>query len=336
MCDPNCFGIVQWNTGRTAKMRAWTESKGKNPNSMEGQLSYVWHELNVYPELGLSELKGVSGNSEEAARRSSRIFDEKFEISTTAPEDNAARDNNAARFFREFVQGQTQGGGQQPPGNEDAESSASSGGCEPSSSTGGGAHLKDTIKVDKPGKFIALPARYGCGGTQHRIDSRIAAAVAYLVTKYNMCITAGLENGHNSHGAGLAIDAIPKQGSDKSDWKNSTEAAARAIGWYGDSATDPKGTQRSCANYGGGDYGQCMHEVEPSKFPKWMRWMGYNGAHCHGDTWHIYGECKAHIHIGWASPNGGDAVSPTEISKPIPAVYTFEAPIPDDLKNLIN
>lgn len=326
MCDPDCFGIVQWNTGRVAAMRTWAESQNKNPNELETQLGYVWHELNKYPEFGLEELKNVSGNDEAAAKRASRIFDEKFEISTTAQSDNDARDNNAARFLKEFVLGQ----GQAP---NDRSPDESSGGCGASSQTD--AKLKDTVKVDTPGKFIDMPGKYGCSGTSHKIDSRIAAGVAYFVDEYNMCITAGLEDGHKSHGAGLAIDVVPKNGDSKAAWKDSTEAAARAIGWYGDSADDPKSTKKSCANYGSGDYGTCMNQVFPDIFPKWMRWMGYNGAHCHGDPWHIYGGCGAHLHIGWASPNGGDAVSSSAIKDPIPSVYTFEAPIPDDLKGII-
>lgn len=204
--------------------------------------------------------------------------------------------------------------------------------------SGGDANMKKTEKVDKDGRFITMPSKYGCGGAGFKIDSRIAADVAYIVTKYNMCVSAGLEDGHKSHGAGLAVDLVPKNGSADSDWKDSTEKAARDIGWWGDSINDSKGSKPSCAEYGAGDYGQCMYAVHPDKFPKWMRWMGYNGAYCHGDSKHIYGGCGAHLHIGWSSPNnnGADAVSATVIANPIPAIYRFPAPVPDDLKDLVD
>jgi hypothetical protein len=334
MCDPNCYGIAQWSVGRTAGLRSWAKKENKDPKQLATQAEYIKVELEGAEGNAYSKLKGVKGDDEGAARTAAATYDQFYERSSAG---RADREANAVRFYKEFVKGQSQPSGGSPDTEEEAttEEGSSSGGPGGCSGSTGDAELKNTITVDTPGKFITLPAKYGCGGSKHRIDSRIAAGVAYLVTKYNMCVTAGLEDGHNSHGAGLAIDAVPKDGTSPNDWKSSTEEAARAIGWYGDSATDPKGSKKSCANYGDGDYGQCMHEVYPDKFPKWMRWMGYNGAHCHGDKTHIYGGCGAHLHIGWASPNGGDAVSSSEIGKPIPAVYTFEAPIPDDLKGLV-
>lgn len=198
------------------------------------------------------------------------------------------------------------------------------------------ANLKKTITVKTPGKFINMPKAYTCPGHETNIDSRVAADLAYLATKYDMCTEDGRANGHKSHGAGISVDMIPRKGSSKEAWKNSTEAAARAIGWYGDGASDSKGSKPSCANYAGGDYGQCMHEVHPDKFPVWMRWMGYNGAFDHGDPWHVYGGAGAHIHISWDTPAHSDATSEGMIPSPVKAVYVFPAPIPDDLKKLVD
>ena len=203
--------------------------------------------------------------------------------------------------------------------------------CNNDASTGGDASLKDTIKVTERGRFITMPSKYACQGRKIIIDSRVAAGLAYIVTKYNLCITAGLENGHASHGAGVSVGLVPK---DNAKWKETTEKAARDIGWWGDGYNDSRGSKSTCSPYDG--YGRCMYEVYPNKFPKWLRWIGYNGAQCHGDPNHIFGGCNAHLHISWASPNGRDAVSSTAIQEPIPAVYTFQAPVPSDLKELIN
>lgn len=316
----DCYGIVQWGGGRVPAMRAWAAKQNKDPKKLETQLGYVKFELLHGYKGTLNTIKSLGGENEGTARASAKEFNATFEVGANSD----IRQNDAARFFNKYVKGKPA----PDAGSASSSSDDSSGSASCGSSSTGDAELKNTIKVDKPGKFIDLPSKYGCGGSKHKIDSRIAAGVAYLVTKYNMCITAGLEDGHKSHGAGLAIDVVPKKGSSKSDWKESTEAAARAIGWYGDSADDPKGSKSTCGD-------SCMYQVHPDKFPKWARWIGYNGAACHGDRWHVEG-CGAHLHIGWASPNGGDATSSGVISKPIPAVYTFQAPVPDDLKNLVD
>ena len=214
-----------------------------------------------------------------------------------------------------------------------AEPSAASGQCS-GAIEAGDANLKDTIKIETPGKFITMPQKYACPGRTFRIDSRVAPAMAYLISKYNMCATAGLEGGHASHGAGISVDLVPKNDNTEEGWQSSTEAAARAIGWYGDGAKDARGSKPTCSPYSG--YGGCMYAVHPDKFPKWMRWLGYNGAYNHGDPFHKYGSAGAHLHISWASPNPPDDVSRTPIPNPIPAVYTFPAPIPEDIKEAID
>lgn len=234
----------------------------------------------------------------------------------------------------------TEGGGAADAANPASETTdTSQDQCPTPGSTttaAGDANMKQTTTVSTPGKFITLPSKYSCPGHTTKIDSRIAADVAYIATKYNLCADDGLASEHASHGAGVSVDMRPKgDNSSKDVWKNSAEAAARAIGWFGDSATEPNKTQPSCAKYIRKDTGQCMHIIYPDKFPKWLRWLGYNGASCHGDPWHVYDGCGAHIHIGWDAPNSSSAVSPVIIGSPIDSVYTFPAPIPDDLKDLI-
>lgn len=320
-------GIVQWSTSRWAALKRY--ESGKDPYDLAVQLDYVWYELTHTYKATLGALKTVD-NPEDAAS----IFNNgppfpAFEASGPSGNDSGRR-TAAGVIFHKY--GKTSPSAPAP--GDPAAATPTTGGCDAGSPTGGNADLKKTVTVSTKGKFITLPGKYGCGGVGYQIDSRIAADVAYLVTTYNMCITAGLADGHKSHGVGIAVDLVPKNGNGKSDWTSSTEAAARAIGWWGDGADDAKGSKDSCANYVAD--GSCMHAVYPDKFPEWLRWMGYNGASCHGDPWHVFGGCSAHLHIGWDTPSHTDAVSPVIISDPVPAVLTFPAPIPDDIKSLVN
>ncbi len=202
----------------------------------------------------------------------------------------------------------------------------------------GDGTIRETVTVKTPGKFITLPKKYSCAGRTTRIDSRVAPALAYLLDKYDMCADDGLADGHKSHGAGLGVDMRPRDQSkqnSKEEWKNTVERAARDMGWTGDSADDPKGAQKGCApDYSG--YGECVRGA--GKIPKWVRWIGYNGDVDHGDPWHVKeagGGSFAHIHLGWDAPPGSNPVSDVIIPKPIPAIYTFPAPIADDIKDLL-
>ncbi len=307
-------GIAQWdNGGRWASLVDFAKGKSLDPYSLFAQLEWTWQELSGSYSGTLNSLKKAS-SPEDAATE----FEATFEISGGSA--LADREASARKIFNQY------GGGV-------SGSVASSGEC--SGTPAGDANLQKTITVSTKGKFITLPSKYSCPGHTTRIDSRVAADLAYLITTYNMCAEDGLASGHNSHGAGISVDLIPKSGNSKNDWENSTEAAARAIGWFGDGANDPIGSKKGCAFYNG-DYGQCMHIVYPDKFPKWMRWIGYNGDYCHGDPWHYQNACEAHLHISWDSPNGNDATSPTEIAEPIPEVYVFPTSIPSDLEGLIN
>jgi len=326
--DPNAIneigatGIVQWLFGRKIALENLAASKGKPVTDLGVQLEYLKSELEgSYKSTVLTPLKNAK-NIEEATR----IVLERFEIpcnpGVECDPEMAIRVPNAKKILEDF--GGTSG--------SSSSSDSSSGGC--GGDTGGDAKLEKTITVSTPGKYIKMPRKYSCPGHTTEIDSRIAAALAYLIVTYNMCATDGLSPTHLSHGAGLGVDLIPKKGvgSTKKDWIDSTEAAARAIGWYGDSATDPQGSKKSCAYYDG-DWGKCMHVSEPDRFPKWMRWMGYNGATIHGDPWHIESGASPHLHLGWDTPNNDGTAG--EVVPPRDSVYTFEAPIPDDLKDLI-
>jgi hypothetical protein len=200
----------------------------------------------------------------------------------------------------------------------------------------GDANMNKTISINEPGKFIKMPTQYSCSGRETKIDSRIASSLAYILSKYNMCADDGLANGHKSHGAGLGVDIRPKENDgSKEQWDNTAGRFLKDINWWGDMAIDPKGSKASCANYSG--YGNCVGgstNPDGKKIPQWVRWIGYNGDVDHGDPWHIFGGNYAHIHIGWDTKND-DGVSPSIISSPRDSVYTFPAPVPDDLKGIV-
>lgn len=319
-------GIVQWSTSRWAALKE--HESGKDPYALSTQLDYVWYELSEggYKSV-LAEIKAATTPQQAATQ-----FNAHYEVSG---DNSGNRETAAGKIFGKYGGGATTAPDPTAtaPTEGDAEPVATCALAEGGDASGD-ADIKKTVKVSTQGKFITMPAKYSCAGRQTRIDSRIAADIAYLVNQYSLCADDGLAAGHASHGAGVAVDMRPKNGNGKDDWKNSAEAAARAIGWRGDGADDPQGSKQSCSNYGAGDYGGCMHAVDAKNFPQWLRWMGYNGAYNHGDPWHVYGTAYAHIHIGWDTPNG-DGVSSAIIASPRASVYAFPAPIPDDLKELI-
>lgn len=231
-------------------------------------------------------------------------------------------------------------GFEETPGKGSADAAAtpvngSSPGCGKAAETGG-ADLKKTIKVKEGAEFIKLPSAYSCPGRETRIDARIAASLVYILKKYDMCSDDGLANGHKSHGAGLGVDIRPKDQSkqnSKEEWKRTVEQMIRDINWWGDSADEGK-SQKGCAKYSG--YGSCVAGAEgpKGKIPQWARWIGYNGDVDHGDPWHVFGGSYGHVHLGWDTPNH-DGVAPSIISQPVSEVYTFPAPIPNDLNSVL-
>lgn len=321
------YGIAQWTnppySNRLPELKDFARSQGKPASDFATQLNFMWKELTGGYTSTLNKLKSVSSPSE--LDQAVYDFEATYEVSghQLIPE----RQDNARFVFSHY------GGGVAGPGGGSVTIDGGGSCSEPSVED---ANLSKTITVSTKGKFITLPSKYSCPGRTTVIDSRVAPGLAYLLTKYDMCAADGLADGHKSHGAGISVDLAPKSGNSKEVWKNSTEAAARAIGWFGDGATDPIGSQHGCAFYDGG-YGQCMHIIHPDKIPKWVRWIGYNGDIDHGDPWHCQsngGSCYPHLHISWDSPNG-DATSATSIPEPIPEVYTFPAPVPDDLRGLL-
>lgn len=326
--DSGAYGIAQWYAERNDALASFAASKGKDKSDINVQLEYLRSELEGgYKSEVLDPIKHADKLEDVV-----RIWLVYFEKPCSATDTSCISDEMSNRM--PFAHGVLEKYGD---GTVDTSSSADS--CSGSATPTGTADLTKTITVDTPGKFIKLPSKYSCPGHTTTIDSRIAADVAYLVDTYNMCADDGLAAGHLSHGAGVAVDLVPRNGNSKQDWINSTEAAAKAIGWWGDSANDPKGTVPSCAKYipsGDQEWGQCMHETYPDKFGTWMRWLGYNGAYIHGDPWHIYPAGNGpHLHVGWDTPNH-DGVSPTIISQPRQSVYAFPAPVPDDLKGLVD
>jgi hypothetical protein len=316
------YGIIQWLGTRLSGLESFAQSQGKDKSDINVQLQFMQKELEGSYKSSVLDPIQKSSSLEDVVKIWLIYYEAPCLASDTSCVNNemSVRVPNAKDILQKYGNGAAPVSGQSSCGAVDT----------------GSADLSKTITVDTPGKFITLPSKYTCPGYKTKIDSRIAADVAYLATTYNLCTEDGLADGHLSHGAGVAVDMIPKNGNSKQDWQNSAEAAAKAIGWWGDSATDPKGKVSSCANYGATDYGQCMHEVYPDKFPQWMRWMGYNGAYLHGDPWHVYpGGAGPHIHIGWDTPNH-DGVSSTIISQPRASVYAFPVPVPSDLQGLVN
>lgn len=110
MCDPDCMGIAQWNEDtRFAALKAWAQAEGKDPLDIGTQAGWIKKELEDFPKSkyeggnGLEPLKAVKGDDEAAAREAADIFDDHFERSDRSTVQD--RQDNAARFFKEYVKG---------------------------------------------------------------------------------------------------------------------------------------------------------------------------------------------------------------------------------------
>lgn len=53
-------GIAMWDPTRWQDLLTFVYSKGFDPKSLEGQLEFLWHELEDQPALGLRELSGAT------------------------------------------------------------------------------------------------------------------------------------------------------------------------------------------------------------------------------------------------------------------------------------
>jgi hypothetical protein len=59
-------GLAQWHNERWTNLVAWCESEGKDPYSVDGQLEFLWHELNTTESRALTKLKQTQSPTEAA------------------------------------------------------------------------------------------------------------------------------------------------------------------------------------------------------------------------------------------------------------------------------
>ena len=155
----------------------------------------------------------------------------------------------------------------------------SGGGCG-----GGSPHVAEgpigpVERQHKPRRFAPIPASIVAPGFGPvSCDARIIPNVVYLARRFRMLVTACAEihSLAGEHPLGAAIDAVPANG----DWTNTTERAARALGW-----------KPICAASG----------VSPACARPPFRGIFYNGFPSHGDPAHCppASGCPPHLHLSW-------------------------------------
>jgi len=74
------FGLAQWHNERWTNLQSWCAKKGYDPYSVDGQLEYLWHELNHSEQRALGELK-KQNDPAKAAYVFARYFERPSEIS---------------------------------------------------------------------------------------------------------------------------------------------------------------------------------------------------------------------------------------------------------------
>ena len=166
-------------------------------------------------------------------------------------------------------------GARPAPGHRAPASDGSCGGADPTVADG---PIGPVTRARQPRRLATLPGWVVAPGfgTQ-RCDARIIPNVIYLVRRFRIRITACAEihSLTGEHPLGAAIDAIPAAGS----WADTTERAARALGW-----------KPGCAASG----------VAPACARPPFRFIGYNGFPGHGDPASCPAPtCAAHLHLSW-------------------------------------
>jgi hypothetical protein len=176
-----------------------------------------------------------------------------------------------------------QGPGSPPPADPDGaqpapDQAAPVTGCGGVDPTVGDGPIGPVERARRPRRFVALPdAVVSPAHRPQRCDARIVRNVVYLARRFQILVTACAEihSPTGEHPLGAAIDAIPADG----DWTNTTERAARALGW-----------KPSCAAGG----------VAPACAKPPFRFIAYNGYPGHGDPAHcVPPACAAHLHLSW-------------------------------------
>lgn len=89
------FGIAQWHAGRGDAMKAWTRANGYATNSFEGQLEYLWHELNGSESNALRHLRQAT-TAYDAGMAFQRYFERPAQITS-------ARGQTSQRFYEESL-----------------------------------------------------------------------------------------------------------------------------------------------------------------------------------------------------------------------------------------
>ena len=154
----------------------------------------------------------------------------------------------------------------------------SGGGCSGTDSTVSDGPIGPVKRARRPRRLATLPpAVVAPGFGTQRCDARIVDNVIYLARRFRILVTACAEihSLTGEHPLGAAIDAVPAAGS----WTDTTERAARALGW-----------RPRCAASG----------VAPACAKPPFRFIGYNGFPGHGDPASCPAPaCAAHLHLSW-------------------------------------
>ena len=96
------YGICQWHNSRFSALMAHCQSKGLDYNTLEGQLSYLEHELSTGYKSVLNVLKNVP-NSEQGAYDAAYAWCMHFEVPADTVNRSIQRGNLAREYFhREF------------------------------------------------------------------------------------------------------------------------------------------------------------------------------------------------------------------------------------------
>lgn len=91
------IGIAQWEGDRDDAMKSWVTAHGMDPSTLEGQLNYLWHEMNTSESGAWNTVKGAT-SAYDAGHRWAEFY-ERCAHYSNGVDQWATRANNAGNFF---------------------------------------------------------------------------------------------------------------------------------------------------------------------------------------------------------------------------------------------
>lgn len=100
-----CYGLIQWQSGRLKNLKSWCERNGKDYTTMEGQMDFMDWELKNTNTYGTYECLTECKNNSDGAYKAGWYFSYWYERPNNKKSASKGRGNEARKYFAVFVEG---------------------------------------------------------------------------------------------------------------------------------------------------------------------------------------------------------------------------------------